>query len=97
MKRKHALLVPLLLIALQTVTAQGCDTSIAPLNDMMVWLAQIANPIGLLMMIYMGIKWSMAEGAEDRENARRGIIYVVIGLLLVQVSDDLIIQLYCMP
>lgn len=97
MKRKHALLVPLLLIAVQTVTAGGCDTSIAPLNDMMIWLAQIANPLGLFMMIYMGIKWSMAEGAEDRENARRGIIYVVIGLLLVQVSDDLIYQLYCMP
>ena len=58
-------------------------------------LKNIGYPIALFMMVYMGAKWAVAEGPEDRENARRGIIYIVIALVMLVSSASFTTYLLC--
>ncbi len=57
-------------------------------------LKQIAVALGWVMMIIMGIKWITADAASDRADAKKGMIYIVIGLLVVAMSCNLLC-LYC--
>ena len=75
--------------------ATGCAADMPTLTRVMIWLRQIGWPLGLFMMVYMGIKWIISEGPEERENARRGLIYVVIGLILLQGAIQLAYGLLC--
>jgi len=84
----------LLLFAAQTVSA-SCATNLPTFINIMIWLQQIGYPLALFMMAYMGIKWVMAEGPEPRENARRGVIYVVIGIILLRGGVQLAYNLLC--
>jgi drug/metabolite transporter superfamily protein YnfA len=79
----------------QRASASGCYIDYASLQYLREQLRIISGPLGFLMVILLGIKWMVAEGPEERENARRGIIYVVIGMLLVRASWDLTIMLLC--
>lgn len=73
----------------------ACGTSNPGTQTAIQMLNTIGFPIGLFMMVYMGIKWMVAEGPEERENARRGIIYIVIGLILLQTARGLVEGLLC--
>ena len=89
--RKTALL---LLLAAKEAQAATC-TFLPELQDIITQLQTIGGPIALIMMIYMGMKWFMAEGPEDRENARRGIIYIIIGVILLAATLPLVMYLLC--
>ena len=95
MNVKAASTLLLLTLAAQYAAATACAANIPAMNDIMQMLQTIGYPIGIFMVAYMGIKWMLAEGPQDRENARRGIIYVVIGLILLQVSVKLVYFLLC--
>jgi hypothetical protein len=51
--------------------------------------------MAFIMMMYMGIKWTIAEGADERENAKKGIIYVIIGVLLLRTGPDFMYIFIC--
>jgi len=95
MKPKKGHAAPIILLALTEMAAAQCGTTLEATTEIILALTTIGFPIGLFMMIYMGIKWIMAEGAEDRENARRGIIYVVSGLILLRAAAPTITYLVC--
>jgi len=57
-------------------------------------LKQIAVALGWVMMIIMGVKWITSDAASDRADAKKGMIYIVIGLLVVALSCNLLC-LYC--
>jgi len=67
----------------------------APIQNMINFLNTIAYPIGFFMIVYMGIKWIISEGPEDRENSRRGVIYVMIGLIMLKATFYLVEYLLC--
>ncbi|MFH0862510.1 MAG: pilin [Candidatus Altiarchaeota archaeon] len=89
----------LLMLAAQTASALACWPASTDLRDKLTeiinQLLTLGSPIAFLMMVYMGIKWYMAEGPEDRENARRGIIYVVIGLIMLRGAQEFVHYLLC--
>ena len=61
------------------------------------WVASlrlVAYSLGWLMMAIMGMKWIVAESANDRADAKKGMIYIVIGLVLVANACQLLC-LYC--
>lgn len=58
-------------------------------------LITIGRPLAILMLIYMGVKWLIAEGPEDRDNARRGVIYVVIGIIMLIAAESFVQYLLC--
>ncbi len=92
--RKIISIFILLFFAIQTVQA-SCATNLPTFINIMIWLQQIGYPLAFFMMAYMGIKWIMAEGPEPRENARRGVIYVVIGIILLRGGVLLTYNLFC--
>lgn len=57
-------------------------------------LSTVAYSLGWLMMVLMGVKWIIADSPNDRAEAKKGMIYIVIGLLLVASAKQLL-QLYC--
>ena len=79
----------------QNALAQCTAHITQDLRNVMDYLRQIGYPIAFFMMIYVSIKWITAEGPEDRENGRRGIIYIIIGILLLRTGDDLVWSLLC--
>jgi hypothetical protein len=81
---------PTALFILASSVSAACDIDPTLLyymeQNVIVPLRTIGWPIGFFMMAYMGIKWITAESAEDRENAKRGVIYIFIGLILLNVT-----------
>ena len=57
-------------------------------------LATVAYALGWIMMIIMGIKWIIADSPNERADAKKGMMYVVVGLLVVRSMGSLI-ALYC--
>jgi hypothetical protein len=53
----------------------------------------IASALGTLMMIIMGIRWIMADSPNERAEAKKGMMYIVLGLLVIA-SRTQFIQLY---
>lgn len=70
----------------------AASTSIAATNDE---LRSVAAALGTLMIAIQGMKWAIAESPQERVEARKGIMYVIIGLLLVSQADQLVEDLYC--
>jgi|GEM_PF-6225810 len=93
MRVKTAFALIILWLA-DTVSAQ-CANNLPTLLNVMVWLQQIGWPLAFFMLVYMGIKWMISEGPQERENARRGVIYVIIGLLLLVGGVELVYNLLC--
>ena len=59
-----------------------------------VSMKSLAYALGWLMMVLMGIKWIIADSPNERAEAKKGMIYVIIGLLVVRSACNLIC-LYC--
>jgi NADH:ubiquinone oxidoreductase subunit 5 (subunit L)/multisubunit Na+/H+ antiporter MnhA subunit len=57
-------------------------------------LSMVAYSLGWLMMVFMGVKWIVADSPNERADAKKGMIYVVIGLLIVRSAQSLL-NLYC--
>jgi hypothetical protein len=57
-------------------------------------LVPLANALGWLMMVLMGVKWILADSPNERADAKKGMIYIIIGLLLVASATSLV-NMYC--
>ena len=80
--------LPLLFVLLPLLaSAQGPGAFVVDLR-------RIAFALGWIMMVFMGVKWIVSDSANDRSDAKKGMIYIVIGLLIVASACQLI-QLYC--
>lgn len=84
----------LVLLLVGTASAQ-CAVNIPAMNQTMQFFQLIGYPIAFFMMVYMGVKWVMADGPSDRENARRGIIYIIIGVILLRASRQIVYFILC--
>ena len=73
----------------------GLAASQAPPNlSWVTSLRAMAYALGWLMMVVMGIKWIIADSPNERADAKKSMIYIVIGLLIVSSARGLL-QLYC--
>jgi hypothetical protein len=69
----------------------------SPTPPSLTWIANlrtVAYALGWLMMVLMGLKWIISESANERAEAKKGMIYIVVGLLIVT-SARALLQLYC--
>ncbi len=92
---RHTIKALALLSVLPACASATCYASIPAIDYMQDQLQAIGWPIGWFMVALMGIKWIISEGPEAREDARRGVIYVVIGLILLMTAESLTIMLFC--
>ena len=87
--------IPLILTILNLLSIMVASASAGP--PAMAWVGSmigLAYALGWLMMVIMGIKWIIADSPNERADAKKGMIYIVIGLLLVR-SICQLMQLYC--
>lgn len=56
-------------------------------------LLQIGSALGALMIAIEGVKWVSAQSPQDRESAKKGVIYVMIGLMLLKGSENIVLFL----
>ena len=59
-----------------------------------VGLKQVGVTLGWFMMIIMGIRWIMADSANERSDAKKGMLYIVVGLLIISMLCNLLC-IYC--
>jgi hypothetical protein len=43
----------------------------------------VSFALGWFMMVVMGIKWIVSENTNDRGDAKKGMIYIILGLLVI--------------
>ena len=54
----------------------------------------IALFVALIMLMIMGLKYILSESPEERQEAKMGLIYVIIGLLAVVLAAAIVSNLY---
>ena len=84
--------VALLILSLfsSTVSSANIYTTIGS-------LCKLADALGALIISLMGARWIIADSAQERAESKKGIIYVVVGLLVVHSMTLLLTNLYKNP
>jgi hypothetical protein len=75
--------------------AQPLPPEMSEITSLTNGIATVAGSLGALMLAYAGLRWLMADGPQERDDARKTIIYIIIGLLVVSATTDLVHALYC--
>ena len=88
-KATGPILVLLLLIC--QAEAQGISETVSGINDLFYG---IVAGVAVLMLVFQAIKWKTAEGPQDRESAKRGMITVIIGLMVVTLAGTAVDMMY---
>ena len=87
MNKKRILASVLLSFVLLPALAQAQLINVASMKN-------LAYALAWIMMVLMGVKWIIADSPNERAEAKKGMIYIVIGLLVV-VSAGNLLCLYC--
>ena len=83
------------LLVLSTLNLLTLTVSAGPVPPS--WLASLATlayALAWIMMVIMGMKWILADSPNERADAKKGMMYILIGLLVVRSANSLL-QLYC--
>lgn len=67
------------------------------IGDVQSILNAVGSALGAVMIAWEGIKWMAAENPAEREDAKKGIIYVMIGLVLLKSSERIVRFLLVIP
>ena len=60
-----------------------------------ITLLQILSPgIGIILLSINGIRWITSDDEESRDSAKKGVIYVIIGLLIIMISLAVVNMIY---
>jgi len=77
----------------------GCwattDESRDQLDHFASQLQIVGYPLALFMLTWQGIKWSSSTSPQEKQNAKRGVIYVLIGVLMLYGGKDFILYVVC--
>jgi len=98
MNKKNILLLILLIHATHTVIAEDkCldDDFYNTLRPTIEQIQIVGYALAVLMIGYQGLKWSSSDSDQAREDAKKGIIYVIIGIFLLKVGGDFILYVIC--
>jgi type IV secretory pathway VirB2 component (pilin) len=83
-----------LLYALTCACRAGFEETVGGVNNV---LYGVAAGIALLLITLHAVKWKTAENPTDREEAKKGMINVVIGLIVIMIAATLVTMLFSKP
>ena len=63
-------------------------------SDIIQPMTRLIYALGWLMLTILGVKWVTAESTQERLDTKKGMVYIVVGLLIVRVICNLI-AFYC--
>lgn len=58
--------------------------------DVQTILLAVGSALAAAMIAWEGVKWITADNPAEREDAKKGVIYVMIGLVLLKSSNRII-------
>lgn len=65
----------------------GLDVAYEQITEILI---KVGSALGVLMIAIGGVKWIISESPKGRDDARKSIMYVVIGLMLLISADKLV-------
>jgi hypothetical protein len=86
--------------ALNTATQASAGLPAAfwqTIADVQEILLFVGGALGAAMIAWDGVKWITADSPAEREDAKRGVIYVMIGLVLLKSAERIINFLIVLP
>ncbi len=60
------------------------------IGDINAILYGIAAGVAILLIVIHGVRWKTAGSAEGREEAKRGILNVILGLVVIIIAAALV-------
>lgn len=87
--RKLLLLV--LVLSLRVYAGGAGSDDLVELNNALV---TVAAAMGVLMIAIQGLKWVTSDTPQDRAEAKKGLIYILLGLLVVALAGAIVCGLY---
>lgn len=93
MNRKDTLriLAVLLIPAIaQPACAELPATLFTTIQEVQQILLIAGSALGALMILFEGIMWLTAQSPVEREDAKKGILYVLIGLFLLKGAENIV-------
>jgi type IV secretory pathway VirB2 component (pilin) len=57
-------------------------------------LRNFAGALALLMLVIQGLRWVMSDSEGDRAEAKKGMIYIMVGLIVVYLAANIVCGLY---
>jgi len=73
------------------VAAQATGSAMDALNTA---LRYFAGALAVLMFSFQGLRWVLSESPEDRAEAKKGMIYVIVGLIAVYIAANIVCGIY---
>lgn len=58
-------------------------------------MKSVGAALGALVIVYAGLRWIMAENPQDRDDAKKAVIYTIVGLLVIAVAKEIVDAIYC--
>lgn len=65
------------------------------MGELVSALKVIAAALAVLLISVQGLKYVTAEAPDDRAEAKKGLIWIIVGLLVVAIAANLVCGLYC--
>ena len=92
---RRTLVIAFIVLYLSYFADAGCSRDyFAGIGWSPVGLQTMAYALGMLMVVIQGVRYIAADSAQDRGDVKKGLIYIVIGVLVVQGMMTLI-NWYC--
>jgi FtsH-binding integral membrane protein len=85
-----------ILAALFIVFFSASAVSADEITDLVAALKTVAAALGVLLISVQGLKYVTAESPDDRAEAKKGLIWIIMGLLIAAVAANIVCGLYCM-
>lgn len=92
-KNKVILLAGILTV-FSNLVSSAAPPQMSVVTNLNAQLKLLAAALGVLMITYSGLRWIMADSPQERDDSKKAIVYVIIGLLVVQLAPDLVSTLY---
>lgn len=66
----------------------------AAMDDLNTTLRNFAVALALMMFFFQALRWVMADSPQARAEAKKGIIYIILGLLVVYLAFHVVCGIY---
>lgn len=97
MERKHCITYAVLGFLSKTAFAQEGGALESALVEFKVFLYWIVAGIATVLLVVQAIRFKLAQSPEEREDAKRGMMFIILGLIVVMAAAFMIELLYDVP
>lgn len=67
----------------------------AQMSEIQVGLFTLAAALAVLMIAIQGVRWVIADEPKHRAEAKQGLVWTIIGLIVAYLSVTIVYGLYC--